>query len=211
MGISWRLIQTICIVALFFLGGTAVQAYYDQGNYNSLVYKYDSLQQANSVLSATSTLNRNEASYLRAELNETYQEMQSMLSNYDRTSFVYQSPGQNISLPIWTLNQTVPANSTFAWDLLDTFDNHVSVSSNSTLSFYIMNVSDVANYLDSSPYGYVTEHTGNSFQYDLRLSQGCAVYVLLIVNHSAHPALLEPDVTGTYAPTPFLTGSCSLP
>ena len=52
---------------------------------------------------------------------------------------------------------------------------------------------------------------GTQFSFDEHISQGFGVYVLVIFNYLSTAALLAPNITGTYAPTPFSTGACADP
>ena len=183
----------VAVVAVLVLLG--VNYYYSgelgsqQASYNALNSKY---------------------TYQTTQVSQLQQQMENMMQSYDQKSFVYSPPTANTSVVIWTKQQTVSAGGSIEWDLLDTFVNHISIASNASAEYMIMDLPNYARFYHNAPYVPLVDNTTSHFQATERLSQGCAVYVLVIVNHTSHPILLSPDVTATYAPSAFLTGECSL-
>ena len=183
----------IAVVAVLVL--LAVNYYYSnqlgnlQDSYNTLYSRY---------------------SYQNTQVSQLQQQMENMMQSYDQKSFVYSPPTANTSMVIWTKQQTVTAGSSIEWDLLDTFVNRISITSNASAEYMIMDLPNYARFYQNAPYVPLVDNITSHFQATERLSQGCAVYVLVIVNHTSHPILLTPDVTATYAPSAFLTGQCSL-
>ena len=104
--------------------------------------------------------------------------------------------------------QTIRTKSYIVWQLLDTFDNHIEVRTDASARFLIMSIFDFVNFLNGTQYSAAYNSTGTQFTADVHLSQGCAVYVFVIVNLATSPNIVYPDITATYAPTPFLTGVC---
>lgn len=174
------------------------QAQYNKlsGQYNALYSDYNAVRIANG--------------YLNGSLNAVQQEMELLLQNYDHTSLVSRSPADNASVAVWTRDQSVPAHTWTAWALLDTFINNIDITSNSSARFMIMDLPTFVRFATNQTYVPFVTFTGTHFLQTERISQGCATYVLVINNDTPSPILLRPNVTATFAPTPFLTGQCSL-
>ena len=188
----------ICFLVVF--GGLSI---YYSGMLDNKSSAYRSLQGQYNFLSSN-------FAYQRGQLNELQQEMSNVLNYYDQQRVIYQSPGANVSLSIWSRDQIIPPGQWVSWDLLDTFVNHIQVSSNATAEYIIVDQGNFVGLVQNEAYVPVVDNTTTAFSYTAYVSQGCSGYVLVIYNHSSHPILLEPNVTATYAPTPFLTGECSL-
>jgi hypothetical protein len=150
-------------------------------------------------------------SYQNGQINQLQQEMENMLQSYDQRSYEYVTPSANTTLGIWGLRAVVPPGQWTSWELLDTFVNHIVVTSNATAQYVIVDLQNFVQLYQNKPYVSLVDYNGTNFTYTERLSQGCSSYVLVIMNHSSHPILLTPNVTATYAPTSFLTGQCTLP
>jgi hypothetical protein len=168
----------------------------------------------NSELSAlTSRYSSLLSNYLSTQvaLNQSYYAYNQLLKNYDTTRIVYVSPATNRSIPIWTIQQQVKPRGLIYWALLDTFINHIEIRANQTVQLVIVDLSNYANLVTGKAYVAVYNSTGTHFAFDQHFSQGCAVYVLVILNHSDSMVAIQPNVSATYAPTPFLTGQCVLP
>lgn len=195
------------LIGMLLLGGYSVYVLnqYDSlaGNYNTLVAEYN---HAKSTIQNQS----NTISSLRNELNNSAEIYHNLLGNYTRTNIMFQSPLYNHSIEIWTLPQQVLPNRYVVWELLDTFDNHISISTNTTSNAMILDIFQFVNFASGQPYATIFNSTGTHFQYDEPVSEGCAVYVLVVRNLSNHPMNIIPNVTATYEYTPFLTGYCSL-
>jgi hypothetical protein len=178
-------------------------------NYNSLLSNYNTLNTRYSSL-----LGRN--SYLNGSLTELQREMENMLQAYDQKSVVYTPASANTTVNIWGLRQTIGPKSWIEWALLDTFVNHLDISSNATATYVIVDPANFVQLYDNITLHQNTtfmpsvQYTGTHFTRTERLSQGCSGYMLVIINYSSHPVLLMPNVTATYAPTAFLTEQCSL-
>lgn len=172
--------------------------------YNDLVDNYNTLRQEQRSLQAN-------YSYVKSELNQSYYSYNMLLNNYSKTQIIYRPPTANQSIQIWTMQQTVLPNRFIQWNPLDTFINHIEIRTNQTAQFLIMDLNNYANYRANESYIPVYNTTGTYFKTEFHLSQGCAVYVLIIVNNMNSTMAIHPNVTATYAPTPFLTGQCSLP
>lgn len=149
-------------------------------------------------------------SYRNGQLNQLQAEMENMLQTYDQRSYTFASPSDNVSLGIWGRQATVQPNSWTVWALLDTFVNHLSITSNATAEYVIVDLQNFVQLYQNKSYVSLVDYVGSNFTHTERLSQGCSGYLLVILNHSDHPILLTPNVTATYAPTSFLTGQCSL-
>lgn len=206
--------KRIYLAALLIIGIVAVgQITYDWYQANNLTATYNILVSRYNSLSAGYSSLMNKASYLNGSLNELQREMENMLQAYDQTRVVYQTPGVNTSIPIWTRQAVVqpgaPRNWE-AWNLLDTFVNHIRITSNATARYVIVDLPNFVRLVQNETFVSEVDYSGTNFTFAERLSQGCAVYVLVILDYSSHPILLTPDVTANYAPTPFLTGECSL-
>lgn len=183
----------------------------DQFQYNSLTTLHNSLQSQYNTLEGQFKFLQSSYNYNQGQLSELQQEMNNVLKYYDQQRVVYQTPGVNTTIPIWTRDAVVQPGTWTDWALLDTFVNHIQISSNATVEYIILDLPNYVNLARNAVYTPVVDNSTTSFSYTARISQGCAVYVLVIYNHSSHPILLSPNVTATYAPTPFLTGQCSLP
>jgi len=178
------------------------------GQISSLTSKINSLTSANSSLNNT-------LHFYAAGLNNSQAEYQNLLSNYSRTNTVYPNQALNQSIDIWSVNQTIRAATNgqpglILWNLLDTFDNNIVLTTNSTVRVMILTVIDYANFRYGTPYTAFYDHTGTHFQVDTPISGGCGIYTLAIINNSNHTVLLTPRVSARYLHTPFLTASCSL-
>ncbi len=152
-----------------------------------------------------------ENNYLLSELNASHTAYSDLLSNYSRKSYVFVPSGANQTFQIWGERQTLSAGGSIQWDLLDTFQNHINISTSQPARFYIFSLYGFITYTNG--YGKNSDPlvniTGSSFVYNFEPSVGCAVYVLDIENLGTTPATITPHVTATYAPTGFPTGICS--
>ncbi len=162
------------------------------------------------LLSAYNDLNQRYTS-VNSSLAQSQEMYNELLSNYSRKNIIHQNPSTNESINIWGMQQTVPPNGSIYWELLDTFDNHIQMSTNATARFFIMSLDNFVNFATAKPFTAIYNSTGTHFDEDVPISEGCGAYVLVILNLGSSPILLYPDVTATYAWTPFLTGVCSLP
>ncbi len=193
--------------AIFFVAVVGL-ALYQNMEYGALYSDYNNLAKTYNSLSANQTRDLNQIAYLNGSLGTINQAYQALLGNYSRTRIIFQPPSANQSVPIWTRNQTVPPRGLFDWNLLDTFDNHISISTNMTVTFLVMTDYDFAYWQASRPYTTLVNQTSTQFHIDEQIAQGCGLYVLVIWNHSNSTVLIHPNVTATYAATPFLTGIC---
>lgn len=150
------------------------------------------------------------AGYFNGSATQALHEMEALMQNYDRLSYRFVNPGENTSISIWTRNQTIPPRGSISWNLLDTFINHIDISTNSSVRFLIVDAPNFVRFSINSTFLPLDDYTGMHYVRTERLSQGCALYTIVIVNRSTHPVLIMPNVTATYAPTQFLTGWCSL-
>lgn len=209
----------VLLVGIVLIGYLAYQNYTLSTQNNNDVLKYNSLVTSyNKQISKYNSLYEN-YSYTLDQLNQSMVEYNSLLGNYTRTQIVYQYPSSNSSIAIWTqpFVVTIPARianhsaSWEQWELLDTFDNHIQLTTNQTVQVVLFSLNDFLNFYTSKPYVTVLNETGNQFSFDEHISQGCGVYVLVIFNNLSTAALLTPNITATYAPTPFSTGACADP
>lgn len=218
--------------AILFLAGIVIIGYLSYQNYtlstqnnseinsyNSLVTLYNNLtSNYNKEISKYNSLNSNYA-YALSQLNKSIVEYNSLLGNYTRMRIVYQYPASNNSIAIWTYPfvATIPARvanrspSWEEWELLDTFDSHIQLTANQTVQVVLFSLSDFLNFYAGKPYTTVLNETGDQFSFDEYISEGCGVYVLIIFNNLSTTALLTPNITATYAPTSFSTGTCADP
>jgi hypothetical protein len=204
-------IRPLLLGLLLVLASYWATSYYDGGQYNDLVAKYNTLATSFNSLSSNNTKSEAQVQYVNQQLDYSNKEYQFLLSNYTKTSIIYRAPGANQSIPVWGIKQTVGPNSSISWNLLDTFDNHILVDANANVTFMLIDDGNYARWYNHLPYSPVKTYTGNHFAYDAQISEGCAIYVLLIWNRSEAPVLITPNVTATFAPTVFLTGICSIP
>jgi hypothetical protein len=184
-------------------------------------YQYVTLNsQYNRILNEHCELNslyvENQNNYNRYnQLQHAYNQSQYMynqlLGDYSRTQIIYHSPATNNSIIIWTIPQTISPTHYIVWELLDTFDNHIRINTTQTVQFMVLSLVDYVNFTSGKLYVAAYNSTGTSFSRDIRFTQDCAGYVLVIVNLQASTTVVYPNVTATYAPTRFLTGVCSLP
>jgi hypothetical protein len=121
------------------------------------------------------------------------------------------SPAANRSIPIWTIPRQVKPRGLIHWALLNTFINHIGIRANQTVQLVIVDLSNHVNLVTGKAYVAVCNSTGTHFAFDKHFPQGRAAYVLVILNHSDSMVAIQPNVSATYAPTPFLTGQCALP
>lgn len=191
----------VAIVALLTLLGVN---YFYSNQVDSQNSAYTSLQNQYNFLSSS-------YQYQRGQVNDLNQEMNNVLKYYDQNRVVYQTPGVNTSIPIWTRTAVVQPGRWTTWALLDTFVNHIQITSNATAEYIIVDLPNYVNLAQNRAYVSVADDSSTSFSYTARISQGCSGYILVIYDHSSNPILLTPNVTATYAPTPFLTGQCTLP
>ena len=177
-------------------------SFYVAGQRDSLQVKYN--QAVSTIKNQSNTI-----SYLRSELNNSAEIYHNLLGNFTRTNVMFASPLYNHSIEIWGLTQRVGPGRYIIWELLDTFDNHISISTNVTSNMMILGIFQFTNFVEGRPYIAIYNSTGTSFQYDEPVSEGCAGYVLVIRNLTNQTMDVIPDVTATYEYTPFLTGYCS--
>ena len=208
--------RTIALVVLLIL--SASMSLYEAYQNQLLTSNYSQLSSSNSQL--VSTYNSLFEQYVNISssfnpVNKSLQQYQYMynelLGNYSRTEIIYRSPATNQSVTIWTVHQTIAARGYIAWDVLDTFDNHIQVHTSAPTRFLLMTIFEFASFFYGKPYKAVLNSTGTEFSTDVHISQGCGVYVFVIINLESSPTIIYPNITATYAPTPFLTGVCSLP
>lgn len=177
----------------------------------SLGIRNESLRSTDQNLLARYNSLNNNYSYASNQLNQSNHEYNELLSNYTQTRIIYQNPSSNKSIGIWYgYNVTVPAGAGEEWQLLDTFVNHVDITSNQSVNFVIFSLNNFFYFFAGKPYVTFYNATGLKISYDVHITQGCANYVLVVFNHLNTTARLTPDVTATYAPTPFLTGDCAI-
>ena len=143
-------------------------------------------------------------------LNQAIAEKEALLENYTRSQGSLNAPGMNQSVIVWTIPSTVPGRQWEAWELLDTFVNQIDIQTNATAIFQIMTLDQFASFYFHYTYFAFVNYTGIHFMRTESLTQGCGVYVLVIINPTFHPLFIDPNVTARYAPTPFLTGTCGV-
>jgi len=178
--------------------------------YSSLNSRYGDLAARYNSLASDYNMLGNRFLYVNSSLSNSQHMYDQLLRDYSRTQIIYQPPSANQSISIWTMQQNIKPNGFIVWGLLDTFVNHIHLRTNQTVQFLVMSIGDYVNFVNGSPYVAVYNSTGTEFSAEVRLTQGCACYVLVIVNDLSSGAAVFPTVTATYAPTPFLTGVCSL-
>ncbi len=180
-----------------------------------LAYQNYLLSSEDDNLRTTITSLQDSLSYVRSQLNQSNHEYNELLGNYTRTRIVYQNPSSNTSIVIWQgFNAILPPSNIhnrrwIEWELLDTFVNHIHVSSNQTVEFVLFSLNNFLNFFANKSYVTFYDSNETTMSYDFHATQGCANYVLVIINNLNTTANLVPDITATYAPTPFLTGDCS--
>jgi len=215
------------LIGMLLFAGYSV---YEQQQYNSLVGNYDALVVKHSSLLANySTLATNYSalainysrelvvvrnqtgtiSYLRQELNASSEAYHDLLLNYTRTNIMFRSPLFNKSIDIWGGSQNLAPDSYVVWELLDTFDNHISFHTSGTANMMILGIFQFVRLVNKQPYTVIFNSTGTQFQYDEPISEGCGGYVLVLRNLTNTTLNIMPDVTATYEYTPFFTGDCS--
>jgi len=172
--------------------------------------QYDDLRVRYNTLSSEYNMLENRFLYVNSSLSNSQRMYDQLLRDYSRNQTAYQAPSANQSISIWTIQQNIQPNGFIVWGLLDTFVNHIHLRTNQTAQFLVMSIRDYARFVYGMPYVAVYNSTGTEFSAEVRLTQGCACYVLVIVNGQSSATALFPNVTATYAPTPFLTGVCSL-
>jgi hypothetical protein len=203
------------LIGMFLFGGFAL---YTNGQntslanqYNGLVGKYNDLlpkyNQAESTIGGQSAT----IAQLRLDLNASSIVYNDLLRNYTRTNIIYRSPGSNNSIAIWGKPFILHPGRWEQWELLDTFVNHLQFSANQTVRLMVMNLNEYANFVEGKPFSPNVNMTGTDFSFNAYFTEGCGVYVLILQNTANSTAFVQPNVTATYAWTPFATGSCSFP
>ena len=172
--------------------------------------QYDDLQTKYNQAISTMNSQSNTISFLRSDLNNSAEIYHNLLGNYTKTNVMFASPLYNHSIGIWGLTQSVGPHGYIIWELLDTFDNHISISTNTTSNMMILGIFQFTSFVEGHPYSTIYNSTSTHYEYDVPVSEGCAGYVLVIRNLANHTMSVIPDVTATYEYTPFLTGYCSL-
>jgi len=165
-------------------------------------------QHSRDLINKTNKMSR-ELTYTKAALNESYADYNRLLGNYSRDQIIYQYPASKDPISIWNIKQNIDPDQTTYWTLLDTFVNHIQIRTNQTVRFEIIDLQNFANMKAGNPYVAILNQTGTELITEQHISQGCASYVLIIINNSNSTVQIMPNVTATYAPTPFLTGHCS--
>jgi hypothetical protein len=194
----------LLVLLLFFEG-------YQFYQYQGLVVRYDELDNRyNSLVSDLAAL-QSQFRYVNSSLNRSQYMYNQLLAEYSRTQIIYRAPATNESIVIWVLPQNIRPRGAARLELLDTFVNHIRIHTNQTAQFLVMSIDDYVNFVNGKLYVPAFDSTGTNFSADVHLTQGCAGYVLVIVNLQNSTTVVYPNVTATYAPTPFLTGVCSLP
>jgi len=200
---SRRIYASILLLTLLLL--------FDIYQYQGLVAKYSELDNRyNSLVSDLAKL-QSQFTYVNSSLNRSQYMYNRLLADYSRTQIIYRSPATNESIIIWILPQNISPKGVARMELLDTFVNHIRIHTSQTAQFLVMSIDDYVNFVIGKPYVAAFDSTGTDFSADVHLTQGCAGYVLVIVNLQSSTTIVYPNVTATYAPTPFLTGVCSLP
>lgn len=202
--------KSVYLLAMLVIGAVAIASIAsEQAQYNSLTTKYNDLSSQYRDLSAKYNNATAMTSHLRSQLNQNVVMYHDLLENYTKTRIVFQRPATNESIDIWTLSQKVSPHSWVFWESLDTFDNHVRLTTNATATVFILDLDNYVNFTQGRPYSPIYNSTGTSFSYDLVETEGCGGYVLVIQNNSSNAILITPDISATFAPTPFLTGICA--
>ena len=184
---------------------------YQYYQYQALVTRYSELDNRyDSLVSDFATL-QNQFMYVNSALNRSQYMYNQLLAEYSRTQIIYRTPATNESIIIWILPQNIRPKGAARLGLLDTFVNHIRIHTNQTAQFLVMSIDDYVNFVNGKPYVAAFDSTSTYFSADVHLAQGCAGYVLVIVNLQSSTTAVYPNVTATYAPTPFLTGVCTLP
>ena len=179
--------------------------------YQSLTAKYGALENRYNSLASDLAALQSQFTYVDSSLNRSQYMYNQLLAEYSRTQIIYRTPATNESIIIWIIPQDIPPKAAARLELLDTFVNHIRIRTNQTAQFLVMSIDDYVNFVNRKPYVAAFDSTGTYFSADVHLTQGCAGYILVIVNQQSSTTATYPNVTATYAPTPFLTGVCSLP
>lgn len=147
---------------------------------------------------------------IRDDLERSHLQYDILLQNYSETQIIYASPEAGQSIVIWTIEVMIDPNRFVSWNLLDTFINQIEIQTTGTVKVVIVDLDNYVKLRSGLRYDPIYNQTGTQFSTTQRISQGCATYVLVIFNQSDSPVRIVPNVTATYAPTPFLTGVCAL-
>lgn len=202
-GISPHSILVVCIVIMVI----GLSAAYE---FSQIYSQNQSLITANHSLETQVNSLKENNSYLSNQLNLSNREYNELLGNYTQSRSGFQYRYSNTSVGIWyDMNATILPSKWIEWELLDTFVNHIQVSSNQSIDFVIFSIDNFLNYSAHFPYVTFYNQTGQSMNYSVNITQGCAGYVLVMFNKLNTTAKIVPDITATYAPTPFLTGYCA--
>jgi len=147
---------------------------------------------------------------IRVDLEKSHSMYEILLENYSKTRIIYRSPASEEPIPIWGIEQPIDPNSQLSWNLLDAFINHIEIQASDTVQLVIVDLNNYVKLRLGQPYDAFYNRNGTQFERNEHVSQGCGIYVLVLLNHSDSIIRITPNVTATYSPTPFLTGSCSL-
>ena len=147
--------------------------------------------------------------YLQAQVTMVDRAQNRLLHNYSEGEILSGTPPANRTIAVWTILQTIPPKKHLAWEMLDTFVNHIRIESNISLDYYVFDLENFLRFMNGSSYVSSVHSNGTTFTLDEYLTEGCGIYLLYIQNPADRPALIAPTVTATFAPTPFLTGACN--
>jgi len=147
--------------------------------------------------------------YLQEQISLVDRAQNRLLQNYSDSQILSGTPVANRTIAVWTILQTIPPKQHLAWEMLDTFVNHIRIESNISLDYYVFDIENFLRFMNGSSYVSSVHSNGTSFVLDEYLTEGCGIYLLYIQNPTNRPALIAPTVTATFAPTPFLTGACN--
>jgi hypothetical protein len=202
-----RMSKRIYALVLLLISLSLFETY----QYQDLVVKYSELgNRYKSLVSDLATL-QSQLMFVNVSLNRSQYMYNRLLADYSRTQIIYRTPATNESITIWILPQNLHPKGSARLGLLDTFVNHVRIHTNQTVRFLVLSIDDYVNFVNGNRYVAAFDSTSTYFSADIHLTQGCAAYILVIVNLQSSATAVYPNVTATYAPTPFLTGVCSLP
>ena len=121
----------VVIVVIAF--GLLANAYLTEVQSNSQeAQSYSSISSSSLALSSSLSVTRSELgnrtqanAYLLSQLNRTQPAYNLVLGNY----ILSYNPGKyNQTFPIWRVHQTMSPNGYEEWDLLDTFINHINIT-----------------------------------------------------------------------------------
>lgn len=122
------------------------------------------------------------------------------------THFYLNASSSTIGIWRTSLGQTYPANTVAVGFMMDTFDNHIVITSNKTISLQVLSIPEYEAYIRGENYTITTNYLSKNIDFWFNESEGCSGYIYLVQTNQS--TRVFPDVSAKYNPSSNATGIC---